>query len=504
MRGFKQGEMLTVKQPLHKYLFLLIAFMAVLRPSGDVLGAKCGTSEHIQIGKEGEHVSRDLPLLRASQSGRFMFHYALNGQDRVTETFLDSAEAILDHCWTIEVDSMGYPEPVPAVDGYVHVFLMDLPALYGYTDPVAASGIGLNADLVLDNDYFNPAHATRGINGLRVTAAHEFFHLIHFAMRLNPFHLYFYEWSSTWMEEQVYPEINDYLYYLPAFFDTPEFSIRTFNGLREYASAILPLTISDLAGDAVIHEAWVRFAATNVDPFQTLLVVANEVGYTPEVLAQEFAARLIATGRNAVSGFGFEDARWFPELGLTEGNCGDLSWCGMVGEWGILPGVLPGGVQGRVEVTTSSTGLFTQVSMVRSGSTVSLLPQGDTSVVNGTWAAVAAIALDASGQAVTMKAIPERAGDPAQISLESAWPNPSNGVFNWTLKLDRPGVVQATIYNLLGQAVATWDVSTGTGRTARLSWDGQDISGSASSSGMYILRAVAGKASAAQRIILIR
>lgn len=488
----------------HKIVFPLLVAISSLLPAQHAFAVKCGTSEQLHAGKRGHHVDRDLPLLRASESNRFMFHYTLEGQDRVTETFLDSAEAILDHCWAFEVDSLGYIPPIPAGDGYIHVYLMDLPTLYGYTDPVASSGTGLNADLVLDNDYYNQAHATRGINGLRVTAAHEFFHLIHFAMRLNPFHLYFYEWSSTWMEEQVYPQINDYLYYLPSFYSTPESSIRTFNGVREYATSILLLTVSDLAGSAVVHEAWVRFAATNDDPFRMLLEVAEEAGYSQSILAQEFAARLLTTGNRAVTGFGFEDARWFPQIDMNDGNCGDLRWCGEVGEWGVLPGVLPGGVQGRLEVNVESSGNMTHVGVVHDGAGVVEVRPGEQSNLNGSWAAVAALSLEGSTQFIQMAAVAERMGLPDEILLSKAWPNPSNGAFKWTIKLDRPGVVEATIFNILGQEVDAWLVSTGAGRTARLSWDGRNRSGSATSSGVYILRAVAGKASAAQRIVLVR
>ena len=489
---------------LPRLVFRLLVAATLLQVPSFAQASKCGTAAFIQLEKHGQQTQRELPLMRASQSGRFMIHYALEGQDRVSQSFLDSTEAILDHCWSFEVDSLGYPAPVPMEDGFVHVYLMDLPNLYGYTDPVASSGTGLVADLVLDNDVANAAHATRGINGLRVTVAHEFFHLVQFAMRLNPFHLYFYEWSSTWMEEQVYPEINDYLYYLPDFFETPSLSIRTFNGVREYATAILPLTVSDLAGDAVLHEIWVRFAASNDDPFEVLMEVAGEVGYPAETLAQEFASRLLATGRNAIPEFGFEDARWFPELELTDGNCGDLQWCGEVGEWGILPGLLPGGVQGNLSIQLSPGSETTFISLIRTGASFTVLRPGNLTEVTGTQGMVAGVNLSGDEQTITLKAVPDRAGLPVAIEMSPAWPNPSNGIVNWSVKLDRPGTIEASIYNLLGQQVAHWQVSTGQARTARLSWDGVSFSGRASSSGLYILRAVAGDASASQRLLLVR
>jgi hypothetical protein len=56
---------------------------------------------------------------------------------------------------------------------------------------------------------------------LQVTAAHEFYHAVQYAYTpvINSFH-YWYELSATGMEERLAPDVNDYLQYLPALFET--------------------------------------------------------------------------------------------------------------------------------------------------------------------------------------------------------------------------------------------------------------------------------------------
>jgi hypothetical protein len=60
---------------------------------------------------------------------------------------------------------------------------------------------------------------TGGINGLKVTAAHEFHHSIQIgAYGEWPEDLYAYEITSTWFEDVVYTEVNDYYNYLSWYF----------------------------------------------------------------------------------------------------------------------------------------------------------------------------------------------------------------------------------------------------------------------------------------------
>ena len=468
------------------------------------MGQKCGTQD-ILLGKMSvREVRLDLPLEHLSASNRFMLHYSFSGDDAVSETYLDSAEVFLDRAWDYQVNELGYPAPVPGEGGYHHVYFMDLPNLYGYTVPSASSGTNISSYMVLDNDYRNAAHASKGLNGLRVTVAHEFFHTIHFTMRLDPFHLYFYEWSAVWMEEQCYPLINDYLYYLRGFYDDPELSIRTSNGIREYALCMFPMVMSELAGQEVIREGLTYFAQDGMEPLTAFLTAMQDHGYSEEEVARAFAIRVLLTGTRSLRGFGFKDAAWFPTFELSSGNCGDFNWCSELGEWGMMGGALPGGIQGLPNVSVEAQLKYAGLAGVYGGGEVSYTSDTSDEMLNGSNGVVAALSMESGRQSIRMWAQPERSGLPVNISLSSAYPNPSNDGFRWQVSLDRPGIVEMRIFSILGREVYRTKISTNTSREARLSWDGVDRFGKPTASGMYILRAAAGSAEAMSKVVLIR
>ena len=60
-----------------------------------------------------------------------------------------------------------------------------------------------------------------GHDALRVTIAHEFHHAVQFGYYQGNDGIWWQESTSTWMEEVAYPEIDDYLQYLPSFLGVP-------------------------------------------------------------------------------------------------------------------------------------------------------------------------------------------------------------------------------------------------------------------------------------------
>lgn len=181
---------------------------------------------------------------RLSPSGRFRVHYDTTGFNQPAlivgnqslsntfESYIDSVRKILDYVWRIEVDSQGFGSP-PA-DGVqgggpeYDVYVQELgQSEFGHTEWNSADAIinGSNVRyptfIVLDNDYLG--FRTPGMDGLKVTCAHEFQH----AVQLGAYGLwedvpnndfYFNELTSSWMEDVVYTEVNDYYYDIREYF----------------------------------------------------------------------------------------------------------------------------------------------------------------------------------------------------------------------------------------------------------------------------------------------
>ncbi len=167
----------------------------------------------------------------SNANGNQPFLYDSTGQEILGSTFafVDSVAHICDHVYDVEVDSLGYPPP-PSDSGAgggneYDIYIQSLPTgEYGYTDWDSSQPIIIRMNptyatwTVIRNEF--QSTYTRGIPAIEVTIAHEFHHGIqigNYGLWQND--LWFYELTSTWMEQVVYPEIHDYYQYLSTFFN---------------------------------------------------------------------------------------------------------------------------------------------------------------------------------------------------------------------------------------------------------------------------------------------
>jgi hypothetical protein len=186
-----------------------------------------------------KHVSR------LSASGRFRVHYDTTGfhepalldaqQSRIAgsrEAYVDSTLFYLEHVHDVLVAELGYAPPPPdGVEGggpEYDVYLEQLGSnISGYTvwDPGRPLSEGpnlrFNTYIVLDNDFLG--HRTGGMDGLKITAAHEFYHAVQVGSygiwtTIPNSDFYFYELSAVWIEDVLFDDVNDYYFDLPNYF----------------------------------------------------------------------------------------------------------------------------------------------------------------------------------------------------------------------------------------------------------------------------------------------
>lgn len=144
--------------------------------------------------------------------------------------YVEAAVQTLEEVYAYEVDASGYRAPKPDLasrnhgpDERVDVYLGDVGAdgYYGYCmtdDPAAFTGTvyDVSSYCVLDDDYSLAqfgAFGSTGLDALRVTAAHEFFHAVQAAYDFFD-DLVLIEGTATWMEDEVYDDIDDNIQYL--------------------------------------------------------------------------------------------------------------------------------------------------------------------------------------------------------------------------------------------------------------------------------------------------
>jgi hypothetical protein len=141
-------------------------------------------------------------------------------------------------------------------DGQVDVYITDLGEnLYGYasTDPGQKGGKRF-AYLVLDNNYVG--FPTSPIKSMRVTVAHEYNHILQFNYDVYE-DVWLFEDTATWVEEKVYPTINDYVNYIPALASKPNTPM-TGSSIKIYAEAVWNHWLSYKFGDDVVRNTWVE------------------------------------------------------------------------------------------------------------------------------------------------------------------------------------------------------------------------------------------------------
>lgn len=212
-----------------------------------------------------------------SASGKFIIKFDLTGPnepamlnasgDRIPGTameFAREAAAAFDRSYTVEIDSMGYAAPPRqrTASAYIVVIKAQQPGVYGQTiideyigtshpAPIATSYIEI------DNDFIGLY--SRGVKGLRVTAAHEFHHMI----QIGSYGFwdysqegFFYEMSSTYMEDYVYTEVNDYYYYLTRFDSILKRPEQAFFSGAGYDLAIYPKLLEQRYTPVMLRRTW--------------------------------------------------------------------------------------------------------------------------------------------------------------------------------------------------------------------------------------------------------
>lgn len=471
-------------------------------PSPHANVIKCGTHQAI-TSQRHLHSRPDLPLSKVSADDRFMVHYSDTGLDSTSETFVDSALSILTQMWELQVNQLGYLAPVVEEDDRIHLYLKELGYIYGQSIPLYSSGVEVPGYMVIDNDFQNSSYPTRGLNGLRVTIAHEFFHLVQFAYRYEPGQIAAYEWCSVWMEDVAYDPIDDYLWYLYDFFERPDISLLRMDGRHEYASTLFIHLVDQAWGPDLVRETWEQFGLHGERLFDQILLTLSEAGISRREVATQFMLWSLYTGSRAVPGFGFEEASDYDTLALTDLGTGG-EWEDYVGEWGFRTFVFPGGVQGSPDFQVSPANLAEGVFTVEKAGEVNWTLAGENTSMNGTPAHAAVLSLRPSGGTVSLNAYPDNPSLPQVITLYPAWPNPFNTSTSIAFSLDLEDSYRVQVFNLLGQEVYRSVGSSLPGVMNRVTWPGVSNGGTPLPTAFYIIRVSSRHTQAVGRVLLLR
>lgn len=292
---------------------------AIRQPSGSGTfalaesGDKCGFGLSMEIIRRKETMNetylRELNALLAvpitqksilSPSGKFRIYYDTttnhtpamldaSGQ-RLPNSYNEYAQRVaefFDETYQKEVVQLGYlPPPNPPYAVYLQDYAV---GAYGQTVPdvkVSSSTAApcFTSHIEMDNDFRQ--YLSLGLAGAQVTAAHEFHHMIQLGSygSWGNSHRYIYEMTSTYFEDVVYPDVNDYYQYLETHFDNPYVPFYSAQGsLIGYQKAIFCEMIGKKYGIDVIRRLWEEMQA--VDPVNAMdrALIQHQTDFAQEI-----------------------------------------------------------------------------------------------------------------------------------------------------------------------------------------------------------------------------
>ncbi|NOY77390.1 MAG: hypothetical protein GXO76_05915 [Calditrichaeota bacterium] len=264
-----------------------------------------------------------------SPKGYFKLHYATSGVNAVPAgdengnsipDWIEEAGKIFDRCYEFEIDTLGYRKPPvdnpndPQIDVYIHNI-----NAYGFTTPDSQfvdNDRNVSSYIELDNDFKGRGFATHGLDALKVTAAHELFHVIQLGYIVRSKDFYFYEMSSVWMEDQAYNSINDYYANLPDFFNNTNLPLTTYNGAYEYGATVWLHFLSQRYGRNIVRDIWSDMPNENSLKAMNRAIVADGSNFSTEF--GTFAIWNYFTGERADTTRYYDEGNHYPEIYVSQ------------------------------------------------------------------------------------------------------------------------------------------------------------------------------------------
>lgn len=273
--------------------------------------------------------SRSLTYL--SPGGHFMVHYDTSGYHAVAADYnyhptvpdyVYCAAQYLEDSYDMLHDSLGFsPPPQDQVESpEIDAYFLKYNNMYGETYPeqqiepqVWTSYLTLCSDLEDSVSFF-----TTGLEGLKVTCAHELFHVFQLGYKYRSSDYFYFEMSSVWFEEFMYPEVNDYHSYFGVY-------TGNWNYALDHASLYYNNTGFNISmdsrysqnGDNVIKAVWEQMLnQPALDAISTVLEQRN--GSMLNALCDWGTAQVLCAPYSAVNYFyPFDDAALLPTISFS-------------------------------------------------------------------------------------------------------------------------------------------------------------------------------------------
>ena len=258
-----------------------------------------------------------------SPSGLFRIHYDRTGSEvpqydplLTADQNAEQVALAADSSYNFEVNFLSFPPP-PSDNGeggddLYDIYITFADGEYGFTTSEASLGSHKYASHIQIHYSYQHGFYTSGLSAMRVTVAHEMHHAIqigNYTGDKTGIDLYFYELTSTSMEEFVFDDVNDYYGYLSSYFTNPG---RAFASNNEYNLAHWNIFLKDRFGYDIIKRQWELF--TQVRALNAIAVSISEKESTFGSEFNKFGLWNFFTDYRAITGEYFEEGKAYPKI----------------------------------------------------------------------------------------------------------------------------------------------------------------------------------------------
>ncbi|MBN1265598.1 MAG: hypothetical protein JXA25_08905 [Anaerolineales bacterium] len=295
-------------------------------------------------GYEEEYDEEERPVLSGSEelldTQHFRIHYTFTGEDAVPSSeFVQTIAEALEYVWQMEIEQFGWA--APPTDGQIggnslfDVYLLEIlwDGTFGYVENSmephthGVRGDNPNTDTIekraavsfmaLDNDYANTEdldlEGYDPLDLMRSTVAHEFNHTIQFGYDGEEPADWLWEATATWMQDEVYDDVNDGVEDLYAVFKSPDTCQLAVGGTERveddghwYGEWIYIRYLSEHFGANLIRSIWEQAVPHN--GYDAIEAALQTVGTSLEETLRGFSVALLTRD--------FEEGSTFPVLRL--------------------------------------------------------------------------------------------------------------------------------------------------------------------------------------------
>ena len=259
-------------------------------------------------------------LDKIHQTVNFEIYYTLSGTHAVSPIdnnqngvpdYIDDVASYSEESYNHQVNILGYLSPPKTKFKKYRIFVKRTIPFYGWiTFDGEDTLIAVDSSMTWVPDNDDPEGKVKG--ALKVTIAHELFHAVKASYNWYiDYPVYWFdEATSVWIEEEIYPQVNDYIGYIKDYFNNPEESLVPTSYWDSYSRCVFAIYLIKKFDKDIIREIWERSVGKTESLPYVIAEINERSGNNFSGVFQDFTIANYLKDRNYYG----DDAAKFPDV----------------------------------------------------------------------------------------------------------------------------------------------------------------------------------------------